>query len=580
MIRRIAPLRVRLPLMVALLLAACTGGVVITAYRAVRSSITTAATERLHTAGQRIAGLLEPSVRRSYGDAQRVLRVPALADWLAGRPAPNAQASLDSIRGSNAQNVAVILERRSGDALTSGSANATARGRRAPAAGVSQFMAHGDTAGYAFAAPLVSGTDTVGRFVLVRDMTGAANNADVLGGLVGQDVSVRIGNVDGSLWTDFVRPTGTSTRSTALTSAASDSLSTVVPVAQTPWAVALVQPRAIALEPATDLVRRLALLAVLVVIIGAAIAWWAILHVTDPLEELATASDALARGNYAVRVRGETASHEVGRAAIAFNHMAEEIRTHHDELEEEVRARTAELEKTLVELRATQEELMKKERLATLGQLAGGVGHELRNPLGVMTNALYVLDAVVPQENPMVRDYIGILRNQILLCEKIVADLLDYARTKPAARTPVHIEELARQQTNRLGAVIGVNIEWDIPPTVPRVEVDSVQIGQVLLNLLTNAVQAMGNDGGTLRLHAYVDDSSTAVLQVQDTGPGMPDDVARRIFEPLYTTKAKGLGLGLSVSRMLAENNGGRLWFETRVGTGTTFSLALPTAAQ
>ncbi len=567
-------------MMVALLLAACTGGVVVTAYRAVRASVTAAAVERLHSAGQRIAALLEPSVRRSFNDAQRVLRVPALADWIAGRPAPNAQAGVDSIRGSNPQNAAVILERRGGQTLVAGSPVAAARAQRAPTYGVSPFLAHGDTAGYAFAAPLVAGTDTVGRLVLVRDMIGAATNVDVIGGLVGQGVSVRIGNADGSLWTDFARPTGVSAHTGGSAPPANpDTLAAFVPVARTPWAISLVQPRAIAIEPASEIVRRLALLAVIVVAIGAAIAWWAILRVTVPLQELATASDALSRGNYSVRVGGETSNHEVGRAAIAFNRMSDEIRTHHDELEQQVRARTSELEMALAELRAAQEELMKKERLATLGQLAGGVGHELRNPLGVMTNALYVLDAVVPQDNPMVRDYVGILRNQILLCEKIVADLLDYARTKPASRAPVRIEDLARQQTERLGTVNGVNIVWDIPPTVPHVEVDSVQIGQVLLNLLTNAVQAMGTDGGTLRLRAYADGTETAVLQVQDTGPGMPEEVARRIFEPLYTTKAKGLGLGLSVSRMLAENNGGRLWFETRVGSGTTFSLALPTAA-
>jgi signal transduction histidine kinase len=123
-----------------------------------------------------------------------------------------------------------------------------------------------------------------------------------------------------------------------------------------------------------------------------------------------------------------------------------------------------------------------------------------------------------------------------------------------------------------------VRVEYDFPDSLPAADIDGVQIGQVVLNLVANAVQAMGESGGLLACRARHDGNGTVLLDVADTGPGMTADVARRVFEPLFTTKARGLGLGLAVSRMLAQNNSGRLTFVTRLGLGTTFTLALPAA--
>lgn len=582
MLRRFTPLRVRLPMTVALLLAVCTGAVITAAYRAVRRSVTEAAGVRLHGAGGQIATLLEPSVRRARDDARRVAAIPAIAAWLRGGPPADALARLDSVRKSAAQNAIIVIERRSGEHLVSGDSALAASALSTPN-GVGPFFKRGDSAGYAFAAPLLSGTDTIGRFITERVMTRGTSNADVLGRLIGADASFRIGNADGSVWTDFERPVAAPIDvATARAGVRSgkpiigDTISAVLPIAGTPWLLWVGQPAATAEQPATMLARRLTVIALIAIVLAAGIAWLAILRFTAPLEELADASDALARGNYDRRI-ARMENDEVGRAAVAFNSMAETIETHHRQLEGMVADRTAALERALADLRAALDENVRKERLAVLGQLAGGVGHELRNPLGVMTNAVYVLETVIPNPDPMVVDYFGILKGQIALSEKIVSDLLDFARTKPPNRSVVGIDSIARTQVGRLGPTT-VPIEWDIPDTLPMVHVDSVQIGQVVFNLVTNAVQAMNGHEGGIRMRAVYDGNGTAVLEVHDSGPGMPDDVAARIFEPLFTTKAKGLGLGLSVSRMLAENNGGRLWFETRVGSGTTFSLSLPVA--
>jgi signal transduction histidine kinase len=583
MFRRFTPLRVRLPMTVALLLAVCTGAVITTAYRVVRRSVTDAAAIRLRGAGGQIVALLEPSVRRAQTDAQRVAAVPALAAWLRSGSSSDASARLDSVRKAAPQTAAIVLVRPNGEHIFSGDSSLASSALTAPT-GVGQFFKRGNAAGYSFAAPLLSGRDTIGRLITERVMNPRASNAEVLANLIGKDASFRIGNVDGSLWTDFERPApppiDAARARESIKSAKpilGDTISAVLPIAGTPWMLWVGQPAATAEQPATTLVRQLTLIALIGIVLAAAIAWWTILRITAPLGELAVASDALARGDYERRIPHATATDEVGRASIAFNSMAETIGAHHHRLEEMVADRTAALERALADLRTAQDENVRKERLAVLGQLAGGVGHELRNPLGVMTNAVYVLETIIPNPDPMVRDYFGILKGQISLSEKIVSDLLDFARTKPPNRSVVGIDSIARAQVERLGPNT-IPIEWDMPEALPMVFVDSVQIGQVVFNLVTNATQVMHGREGSIRMRAFHDGNGTAILEVHDSGPGIPEDVAKRIFEPLFTTKAKGLGLGLSVSRMLAENNGGRLWFETTVGAGTTFSLSLPVA--
>jgi signal transduction histidine kinase len=580
MIRRLAPLRVRLPLLVALLLGACVTVVLAASYRSVRRSVAASAADRLRAAGLQISGMLTPSIQRSQADVQRLSRRPEILQWLHGGAEAPARARLDSVLRSSPQNRALAMTRRNGDTIALGTASFSD-----PAVsknGVGSFFIQNDSVTLSFAVPIIDAGDTLGKLILIRRLAGSASGTDDIGRLIGEDAALRIGNADGSLWTDFKSATPSPVATNGLArfaagqrQAVGDTISALVSVPSTPWLLWIGQPAALALAAASSLIRNLVFLAIVVVAVGALLASWLILRVTRPLGDLAVAADAIARGERGRRLGNAKGDDEVGVAAIAFNRMTDEIEAHHDELEEQVAERTAELQDALVELEIAHEENRKKDRLATLGHLAGGVGHELRNPLGVMTNSLYVLEMMITQPDPMIRDYLGILRNQISLCEKIVADLLDFARTKPPARAALRVDHLLRQQVERLGPLREVNVEWDLSSSVPMVEVDATQIGQVVFNLVTNAVQAMP-EGGTLLLRTFHDGNGSVIVEVTDTGPGIADDVAKRLFEPLFTTKARGLGLGLSVSRMLAENNGGRLWFTTQVGAGTTFSLALP----
>jgi signal transduction histidine kinase len=224
-----------------------------------------------------------------------------------------------------------------------------------------------------------------------------------------------------------------------------------------------------------------------------------------------------------------------------------------------------------------QSRLERQAKLAMLGQLSGSVGHELRNPLGVMTNAVYYLEMVQPGAPDDVREYHGILRTQLALAERIVTDLLDFSRVRAPQTEVVSAARLVDDQLSRLPLSPDVRVVRDFLEPGPRVRVDPVQIGQVLFNLLLNAVQAMDGGGGTLTVRSRRA-GDTVCLDVADTGPGVPAGFEEKVFEALFTTKARGIGLGLAVSRSLAETNGGRLTLASRPGAGATFTLTLPGA--
>ncbi len=262
--------------------------------------------------------------------------------------------------------------------------------------------------------------------------------------------------------------------------------------------------------------------------------------------------------------------------------LTEELRHRAGRMEAEVFQRAQQLQEVNQQLRASnaalreaQDQLVRKERLATLGQLASSVGHELRNPLGVITNSVYVLEALLPDAPPKVREYFGILRAQVRQSERIIGDLLDFARVRPPQRIPVRLETLVEEQVRRAAVPPGIRIERAFPPPAVVVQADPQQIGQVVFNLVVNAVQAMNGPGGVLTVSARRHEGRVRV-EVRDTGPGIPPENLERVFEPLFTTKARGIGLGLAVSRMLARAHGGDTSVASQPGRGAAFTLDLP----
>jgi len=244
----------------------------------------------------------------------------------------------------------------------------------------------------------------------------------------------------------------------------------------------------------------------------------------------------------------------------------EALRMTNDELERRVRLRTAELAEV-------QESLVRKERLATLGQLAGGVAHQIRNPLAAIMNASYVLRRhLKPDQHPNVDDAIRIIHDEVRHANVIITGLLDFARVRTPDRHPASIVEIVERVLAADWIPESVTVERHIED-VPPLEIDVDQLHGAIFNLVRNAVEAMP-DGGTLRVEVRVDGEHVLVA-VADTGPGISPQVRGHLFEPLHSTKPMGIGLGLVTARTFVEAHGGRI-ARVDVPEGARFEIRLP----
>jgi signal transduction histidine kinase len=227
--------------------------------------------------------------------------------------------------------------------------------------------------------------------------------------------------------------------------------------------------------------------------------------------------------------------------------------------------------------------LEKQEKLATLGTLAAGIAHEIRNPLTSIKARLYTLDKHLGTPH-LARKDAEIIGSEIGRLERIVQGVLDFARPSDPVLKSLSCQELLREIQAFMASGLekrSVRIVLEPGPDL-RVSADAGHLKQVLVNLVRNAVEAIETEGTvTLRVredHAALDGElrETAVFEVADTGMGIPPEVEKRLFDPFFSTKETGTGLGLSVSARIVEKHGGRLQYQTRVGHGTTFGIVLP----
>ncbi len=320
------------------------------------------------------------------------------------------------------------------------------------------------------------------------------------------------------------------------------------------------------------------ILATIFVLIGGMVAlvlWGARKWVTEPISKLMEGTKELAKGNLGHQIDLKRKG-ELSELAGAFNQMAADL--------QKARQRVFEEAETRLELERT---LRQSEKLATVGQLASGLAHEIGTPLNIISGR-----AELTKKKPDDRG--GVEKNQdMILCQagkitRIIHQLLGFVRKKRPEHKAQNIHELLETTLDFLNHQIenkGVKVTVDIPADVPAVAGDGDQLQQVFLNLILNAIQAMP-DGGILRLSASVravsrvglQDSKKkyVVVRVEDTGIGMEREVLQNIFNPFFTTKVTGTGLGLMVSHGIVQDHEGWVEVESEVGKGSTFKVYLP----
>ena len=307
---------------------------------------------------------------------------------------------------------------------------------------------------------------------------------------------------------------------------------------------------------------RLVLLALIASGAGS-LALWGLIRtlVLRPVRALAETTRRVAAGDLGATAP-VTATHEVGELARSFNAMT---------------ARIAD----------TQRQLAQADKLASVGRLAAGVAHEINNPLtGVLTYSSLLLERTAVADD---RADLEVIVRETKRCREIVRSLLDFSRPAAPKRAPTDLNEVVRRAIavviNQL-TLARVHLSLDLAGALPSVPADANQIQQVLVNLLLNAADAVGDAGGTITVatRTVLMDSEGenpaapgVEVSVRDDGAGIPADRLSRVFEPFFTTKGgRGNGLGLAVSWGIVEAHGGRISVESHVGDGSHFAVRLP----
>jgi len=281
--------------------------------------------------------------------------------------------------------------------------------------------------------------------------------------------------------------------------------------------------------------------------------------VQRPMVELQQKIAQLGSGDLTVSVSFAQRNDEIGDLGRNFNHMVEQLRESREEIE-----------------RLHRTQMSRAEHFATLGEMATGLAHEIRNPLAGIAGVIEIIGRDLPTTSPA-RAVVKDVRQEIARINHIVTDLLHTARPHPPKvrksdlnTTVEHAVMLGRQQA--LARSIEITLHKD--PSLAEVEHDSDQIHQVLLNLLLNALQAIDKNGKVaVTVEARGKD---AIIEVADTGRGIAPDNLPNIFRPFYTTKGDGTGLGLSLARRIIEDHQGHIDVTSTVGKGTTFAVVLP----
>jgi len=339
-------------------------------------------------------------------------------------------------------------------------------------------------------------------------------------------------------------------------------------------------------EPFNALKRKISLLLLGLLLLGGLLGLFISLAVSRrlsrPLLELATSAKRVAAGDTEI-VLPVSSGDEIGHLTETFNSMTATLRERDQRLlglnrhlEEKVRQRTTELEEKSLQLIQAQEELLRNEKLAAIGSLAAGVAHEINNPTAIIRGNVELLQMELHHGMPG-REEADEIMKQTERVSLITQNLLSFAREQMIRSERIELNGLIEEIIAQLSHQVDMDdiiIKKDFSPSVPEVEGDRERLRQVFTNILLNAVQAM--DGRGILSLSSRSDKTGVQIGIADTGCGIDDDIREKIFNPFFTTKSNGTGLGLSVSYGIMQTHRGSIEVSSTAGEGTVFLLRLP----
>jgi two-component system, NtrC family, sensor kinase len=287
---------------------------------------------------------------------------------------------------------------------------------------------------------------------------------------------------------------------------------------------------------------------------------------------------AVARGDYSVQAELTGEQDSLDSLAIGINIMIDDIGKYTGQIEKAKQELEEKVEERTEELKRAQEKLIQSSKMAAVGQLAGGVAHEINNPMGVILGFAQIVAKNMKEGDPLYMPLKSIER-EVIRCKKLVGDLLTFSRTEKTQMEATYINGVIEEILSLIEArtkVKNVEIIRKYGIDLPRITMNKNQIQQVIMNLCNNAIDAMAEAG---KLTITTKQTGTQIeIDVADTGKGMPEEVKKHIFEPFYTTKevGKGTGLGLSLCYEIIQRHKGTIEAESENGKGTVFVVKLP----
>lgn len=303
-------------------------------------------------------------------------------------------------------------------------------------------------------------------------------------------------------------------------------------------------------------------------------------HATAPLRELAAQISELG-GGVAVAIKADDGE-LMGILVVHDDRVRDAFAPEEIALIETLAGQLA----TVIENSLAYMRIKERDRLAALGAMSAGLAHEVKNPLGAIKGAAQLLAESQPRKAD--EEFVGIILEEVDRLDRVVSSILDYARPRSTEVEPIDVNAAVRRTLQILAPSHDdqVNITMQLADALPQVRIDPEQLRQVVMNLITNAVQAMGGSGRIAVATAYrrtaratwpVSLANGCVeIRVVDTGPGISTKVLKNLFIPFFTTKPKGTGLGLAISQRIVQNAGGTIDVQTTAGVGTTFNVVLP----